>query len=189
MWHNGYMSKIRLIDIFTAFLYSGLILLGGGYIILPILQTELCDKRKWLTSEELTDYYAVSQSLPGLIAINMSVLVGYKLRGKSGAITGVIGVTFFAFWAIVLLASVISRFAENSYVQGAFWGIEIAVVILIISAVREMWSKAIKDKGGIIIFMVSLLVMCLTNISPACIIIGSVFTGILWKLIERRNEC
>ena len=184
------MRQIKLYEIFIAFLYSGLILLGGGYIILPILQSELVEKRNWLTSEELTDYYAVSQSLPGLIAINISILVGYKLKGKLGALAGVLGITFFAFWAIVLLASVISKLTGNPYVQGAFWGIEIAVVILIISAVREMWSKAIKDNGALILFFIALGAMILTNISPAFIIIVSVFTGIFWKLIERgRKQC
>ena len=178
-------KKITLSEIFLAFLYSGLILLGGGYIILPILQSELVDKREWLTSDELTDYYAVSQSLPGLIAINMSILVGYKLRGKFGAVAGVLGITFFAFWAIVCLASIISKLTNNNYVQGAFWGIEIAVVILIISAVREMWSKAIKDKGGLILYFIALGIMLCTNISPAYIIIGSVFVGIIWKYSEK----
>ena len=182
------MNKVSLSDIFIAFLYSGLILLGGGYVILPILQKELVDKRGWITSDELTDYYAVSQSLPGLIAINISILVGYKLRGKSGALTGVIGVTFFAFWAIVILASVISNFTDNIYVQGAFWGIEIAVVILIISAVREMWDKAIKDYGALIVFILVLVLMLVTKVSPAFVITGSIFLGIIWKLIERKSS-
>ena len=64
-------KRVSLAEIFFAFLYSGLILLGGGYIILPILQSELVEKRNWLTADELMDYYAVSQSLPGLIAINI----------------------------------------------------------------------------------------------------------------------
>ena len=184
------MKKISISDIFLAFLYSGLILLGGGYIILPILQTELVEKRKWITDEELADYYAVSQSLPGLIAINISIIVGYKLRGKRGAIAGVCGITFFAFWAIVMLASIIANYTSNRYVEGAFWGIEIAVVILIISAIREMWGKAIKDKGGLILFFIALGIMLATNISPAYIIISSILTGILWKLIERsKGKC
>lgn len=178
-------KKISLVEIFFAFLYSGLILLGGGYIILPILQSELVEKRGWLTSDELTDYYAVSQSLPGLIAINISILVGYKLRGKMGVLTGVLGITFFAFWAIVCLASVISKFTDNSYVQGVFWGIEIAVVILIISSVREMWSRAVKDKGEFILYLIALSVMLFTNISPVIIIISSIIAGILWKTMEK----
>ncbi|MBO6272048.1 chromate transporter [bacterium] len=178
-------KKISLLKIFLAFLYSGLILLGGGYVILPILQTEIVKKRGWLTSEELTDYYAISQSLPGLIAINISILTGYKLRGVKGALSAVTGVTFFAFWAIVALSSVITQFTSNNYVKSAFWGIEIAVVILIISAIREMWQKSIVDIKTVVIYTIALIIMLLTNISPAIIILCSIFLGIGYKLIER----
>ena len=179
-------TKVSIIDIFSAFLYSGLILLGGGYIILPILQRELVDKRKWLSSAEVTDYYAISQSLPGLIAINMSILIGYKLRGKTGAFAGVIGITFFAFWAIVAFASVLAVFTSNTYVQGAFWGIGIAVVVLIISAVREMWVNSINDKAALLLFLMALVVMVCFEISPVWIIISSIFIGLGYNSALRR---
>ena len=181
------MKRVSLIQIFGAFLYTGLILLGGGYIILPILQTELVKKREWLTSEELTDYYALSQSLPGLIAINMSILIGYKLRGEMGALAGVIGITFFAFWAIVLLSSIISKLTTNCYMQGAFWGIGIAVVVLIISAIREMWNKSVTGIDSFILFSIALCLMMFLNVSPAIVIILSVFAGILYKLTTKQR--
>lgn len=180
-------KKVRITEIFLAFLKSGLILLGGGYIILPILQSEIVEKRGWMTSDELTDYYAVSQSLPGLIAINISILVGYKLRGKWGAISGVLGITFFAFWAIVLLASVLSKFMSNTFVQGAFLGIGVAVVVLVISAVREMWDKAVKGLDSILLFFVAFFIMLNTDISPAIVIISAIPAGILWNMIKQRR--
>ena len=179
------MKKIRLIEIFLAFLYSGLILLGGGYVILPILQSELVEKRNWLTSDELTDYYAISQSLPGLISINIAILIGYKLRSVKGAVAGIFGITFFAFWAIVVLSSVITKFAGNDYIQGAFWAIGIAVVILIISAVREMWDKSVCDRFSFFIYIIALSVMILTKISPAYIIISAIAVGLLLGLREK----
>lgn len=180
-------KEVNITDIFLAFLKAGLILLGGGYIILPILQSEIVDKRKWLTSEELTDYYALSQSLPGLIAINISILVGYKLRGKWGAIAGVLGITFFAFWAIVILSSVFTQFASNKYVQGAFLGIGIAVVVLIISAVKEMWDKAVNGFDSVVLFLIAFLIMLNNDVSPAIVIISSIPIGILWNLIKQRR--
>ena len=181
-------TRVRLLDIFTAFLKSGLILLGGGYIILPILQSEIVDKRGWITSEELTDYYAISQSLPGLIAINISILVGYKLRGKWGALAGVSGITFFAFWAIVILSSILESLTSNIFVQGAFLGISIAVVVLIISAVREMWNKAVNGIDSIILFCIAFLIMYKTNISPALVILFSIPTGIIWNIYKRNRS-
>lgn len=178
-------ESVNYKNIFLTFLKAGTILLGGGYIILPILQDELVSKRNWITSEELTDYYAISQSLPGLIAINISILVGYKLKGKTGAIAAVLGITFSAFWAIVILASVLTKLTMNPYIQSAFWGIGVAVVVLIISAVREMWDKAIKDFNSFILYLIVLFVMLFTKISPAYLIISSVFLGIVYKSIER----
>ena len=180
-------KKVSLADIFIAFLKSGLILLGGGYIILPILQSEIVDKRGWITSEELTGYYAVSQSLPGLIAINISIIVGYRLRGKRGALVGVLGITFFAFWAIVLLSSILTKFAANSYIQGAFLGIGIAVVVLIISAVREMWDKVVKDVDSIILFLIAFSVMYLNEVSPAVVILSAIPVGIFWNLLKSKR--
>lgn len=180
-------KEITLWGIFCAFLYSGLILLGGGYVILPILQDELVSKRNWLTSEELTDYYAISQSLPGIISINIAILTGYKLRGKMGALAGVLGITFFAFWAIVTLASIISNFTSNPFIQGAFLGIEVAVVILIISATKEMWNNSIKDIYTFIVYIFSLTIMLFTNISPAYIILASIFVGIVSKAFSEKE--
>ena len=71
--------KITLLNIFKAFFKIGLILLGGGYVIIPIMKTELVEKRNWIDEEELFNFYSVSQCLPGIIAVNMSILVGYKL--------------------------------------------------------------------------------------------------------------
>ena len=181
-------KKISIIDIFIAFLKSGTILLGGGYIILPILQSELVKKRMWLSEEELTDYYAISQSLPGLISINIAILTGYKLRGVLGAFSGVIGITFSAFWAIILLSSILAQFTSNTYVQSAFWGIGIAVVVLIISAVREMWDKSVTNIKTFILYLIALTIMLITKISPAYVIIGAIILGIGYKTIERRFE-
>jgi len=180
-------KKITLKSLFMTFLKIGIILLGGGYVILPIMQSELVEKRNWLSQEELVDYYAISQSLPGLIAINLSIFIGYRMRGKTGAITAVTGLTFSAFWAIAAFASILTKFASNHLVQGVFWGVEIAVIVLIISAVREMWDKAVKDKGSFCIYLLALAVMLVTKLSPAYIIIASIFVGIVYKSFLKKR--
>jgi chromate transporter len=182
------MKKCSLLELFLVFIKVGAILLGGGYVILPILQSELCTKRDWLRVDDIVEYYALSQSLPGVIAINTTIFVGYKLRGKTGALISVIGLIFPAFWAIVCLSSILSKLTSNSIVQGIFWGVDISVLVLVISSVREMWSKAIKDRAGIVIFLVALAVMLSCDISPAFVIIGSIFCGIIYKSILRKKE-
>ena len=182
------MNKtVSLGSIFFTFFKTGLILLGGGYVILPILQAEIVENKNWLTSDELIDYYAISQSLPGLIAINISIFSGYKIRGKIGAVTAVMGLVFPAFWIIVLLASILTKAACNPLLQGAFRGAETGVIVLIISAVGEMWHNAIKDNAALVIYFIVLTITLLCEIPPLYIIIVSIFAGIIYKSILRRK--
>ncbi len=131
-------KKVSLIKLFLIFTKIGAILLGGGYVILPIMTSEFVDKRKLVEHDDVIDYFALAQSLPGIIAANMSMFIGYKLRGKWGAVIAMVGVTFVPFWCIVLLASIISSLVNNSYVLGALWGVGISVIALIMLTVREM---------------------------------------------------
>ncbi len=172
------MSLFKLFLIFTKI---GAILLGGGYVILPILTDELCEKRKLLTNEELVDYFALSQSLPGIIAANISMFAGYKLNGIKGAITAVIGVTFIPFWTIVFLASFLDRLVNNNFVQSAMWGVGIAVIALITLTIREIWQKSDKDKFFYFIFILSLVSMLYFELSPIQTIIIFSVIGILIK--------
>jgi chromate transporter len=181
-------KKVSLIDLFLVCVKVGLILLGGGYVILPILQSEMVEKRNWITEEELLEYYALSQSLPGIIAINVSIFIGYKLRGKTGAVLSMIGLIFSAFWIIVGLASILASLTSNTYIKGVLWGVEVAVIILIIASIKEMWEKAMGSKFSYIIYIFALCIMLFTKISPAIAIITTVIFGILCKKLTDRGE-
>ena len=85
-------KKISLFNLYLIFVKIGAILLGGGYVILPIVTSEFVDKRNLISHDDLIDYFALSQSLPGIIAANISMFVGCKLRGKFGAIVAMSGV-------------------------------------------------------------------------------------------------
>ncbi len=85
---------MSLFKLFLIFVKIGAILLGGGYVILPIMTSEFVEKKNLITHDDMIDYFALSQSLPGIIAANISMFIGYKLRGKWGAITAMIGITF-----------------------------------------------------------------------------------------------
>ncbi len=90
-----------LYQIFKTFFKVGTLLLGGGYVILPLLQSELVDKKNWINDDELCEYYALSQTVPGIIAANISIFAGYKLRGTAGAIAALMGIVTPAFVAII----------------------------------------------------------------------------------------
>ncbi|MBR1942202.1 chromate transporter [bacterium] len=180
--------KISLKDIYIEFFLLGLQLLGGGYVIVPLMQKSLVDKKNWITQEELTDFYALSQSIPGIVAANISTFAGYKLRGKSGAATALIGVITSPVISILLIAAIIDVLLKFSYIQSIFWGVGIAVIILIFLSIKEMWKSSVHDFATWIIFLASCSFSLFLKISPILIIVGSVIFGLTVKIIEERRN-
>ena len=183
--NRGKMSLLRL---FFIFVKIGAILLGGGYVILPIMQHEFSEKRKLVPSGEIIDYYTLAQSLPGIVAANMTMFIGYKLKGKAGALSAMIGVIFVPFWTIIILASILGKLVDNTYIQGLLWGIGVAVIALILLTVREMWQKSNRNLFFYIIFMSSLVSLLIFKLSPINTILLFSFIGILVQVIQCKTR-
>ena len=182
------MKKISLLKLYLIFVKVGAILLGGGYVILPILINELAEKRDLVKQDELIDYFALSQSLPGIIAANISMFIGYKLRGKLGAILAMLGIITAPFICIVLLASVLNLLTENAFVKGIFWGVGIAVIALLMLTVREIWQNSKKDMFFYTIFVLSLTSLLFLGFSPIKTILVFTTLGVLYKFIIKPKE-
>lgn len=180
-----------LYQIFKTFFKTGTLLLGGGYVILPLLQSELVDKKNWITDEELTEYFVLSQSIPGIIAANVSIFVGHRLRGTGGAIAAITGITLPAFVAIIVLARIMEEIINLQFVQSIFWGVGIGVLILLFLAVKEIWRKSVVDKFSCFIFFMMFILSSCFKAPPAILIILAIIIGI-WlqfsKSIERGEE-
>ena len=170
--------KKTLYQIFITFFKVGTLLLGGGYVILPLLQAELVDKKHWIDDDELCEYYALSQSIPGIIAANLAIFVGYKLRKISGAIAAIVGIVLPAFVSIVILAKLLQEIIKFKFIESLFWGVGIGVVILIYLAVKEMWKKSIVDKFSCCIFFVTFILSAGFKAPPAVLIILAIFIGL-----------
>ncbi len=179
---------MSLFKLFLIYVKIGAILLGGGYVILPIMTNEFVDKRNLVSHDDLIDYFALAQSLPGIIAANMSMFIGYKLRGKWGALVAMIGVTFIPFWTIVLLASVLGALTQNSYVVGALWGVGISVIALIMLTVREMWNKSTKNIFFYTIFILTLISLLIFKLSPIQSILLFTLIGVGFKRLNLKKE-
>lgn len=176
-----------LFKLFLIYVKIGAILLGGGYVILPIMTSEFVEKRNLVSHEDLIDYFALAQSLPGIIAANMSMFIGYKLKGKWGAIVAMVGVTFVPFWSIVLLASILGALTQNSYVLGALWGVGISVIALIMLTVREMWNKSNKNVYFYTIFLLTLFSLLVFKLSPIQSIVLFTLLGVLYKRLTLKK--
>ncbi len=174
-------------SIYKIFFKIGLLLLGGGYVILPLLQSELVEKKSWISNDELCEYYALSQSLPGLIAANVSIFTGYKLLGFRGAIASLAGCISPAFISIVLVASLLEQIVRNTIVHSIFFGVGVGVVILLFLAVKEMWGRSVVDRFTWVIFAYAL-VLSVLKISPVFVITSSILFGVLYKYFVREQK-
>ena len=168
-------------NIFKTFFKIGTLLLGGGYVILPLLQSDVAEKKGWVTADDIIEYYALSQSLPGIIAANISIFVGHKLLGIRGAVAALTGVIMPAFLAIILIANVLAELVEKHSVQSIFAGVAVGVVVLILLNIKEMWTRSVVDKFTAFIFIIAS-VLAYFKISPVWIITGCIVLGILYRI-------
>jgi len=164
-------------QIFKTFFKIGTLLLGGGYVILPLLQSEIVDKKNWISDEDLCEYYALGQSIPGIIAANVSIFVGYKLRGIKGALAAITGIVLPAFVAIIVLARIMVEIVNLKFVQNIFWGVTVGVMVLILLAIKEIWKKSVVDKFSCTMFFVIFILSASFKISPAILVIFAIIIG------------
>lgn len=168
----------ELLSLFLTFAKVGAMTFGGGYAMLPILQREIVENKGWATDEELTDYFAIGQCTPGVIAVNTATFIGQKRRGVAGGIAATLGVVFPSLVIISVLAGVIQAFAHLSWVQHAFAGIRVCVCVLIFNAVVKLWKSAVKDVWGIVIFLAVLASSLCLSLSPVIYVLLSAVAGI-----------
>ena len=145
------------LDLFLTFAKVGVCTFGGGYAMLPLLQREVVEKRGWATAEELTDYFAIGQCTPGVIAVNTATFIGAKRKGPLGGVIATLGMVFPSIVIITLIAAFLRNFAHIPAVGHAFSGVRAAVVALIASSVLKLGKTTVKNLPSAIIFAAVLL--------------------------------
>lgn len=170
-----------LLKLFAVFAKVGVMTFGGGYAMLPILQREVVEKQKWVTEEELMDYFAIGQCTPGIIAVNTATFIGQKNKGVFGGIFATLGLVFPSLVIISLLAGVIEAFSHIVWVQHAFGGIRICVCVLIVNAVIKLFKKAVIDKFSFAVFLAVALAAFFTDLSPVIFVLVAAVLGIVIK--------
>jgi chromate transporter len=170
-------------ELFITFAKVGVMTFGGGYAMLPILQREVVEGKGWATDEELTDYFAIGQCTPGIIAVNTATFIGQKQAGFWGGIMATLGVVFPSIVIITLLAGVIDAFSHLVWVQHAFGGIRVCVCVLIFNAVVKLWKSAVKDKWAFGIFAVVLVGSLVLDLSPVVYVLFAGVAGILIQVL------
>ncbi|MGI5972109.1 MAG: chromate transporter [Oscillospiraceae bacterium] len=171
------------LDIFLTFAKIGVMTFGGGYAMLPIMQRELVERRKWAGDEELIDYYAIAQCTPGVIAVNTATFVGRKQNGISGGIFATLGVVFPSLVIITLIAAFLNNFAYLPIVRNAFAGIRVCVCILVLNAVIKLLRKAVVDIPTGIIFSAVFVLAVFLDLSPIIFVVAAGISGVLIKAL------
>lgn len=174
------------VQLFTAFFKIGLFTFGGGMSMLPMLQKELVESKKWLTDEEILNYFAIGQCTPGIIAVNVATFCGYKRAGLSGAITATIGIVCPSWLVITLIAGSISRFSEIEWLERAMKGVYIAVAALLTRTVFTFGKKIITDGITAAIAIAAFLAMTVWNVSGILIVLAAGIVGFCAQMIKTR---
>lgn len=169
----------KLLNIYFAFFKIGAFTFGGGYAMLPIIQEEVVNKKKWATEDEVLDYYAIGQSTPGIIAINTATFIGYNEKGILGALAATFGLVSPSLIIITIIAKFFKNFQDLKVVQAAFGGIQVAVTALIAITVKNLFKQSVKDRSGIVLFAIAFIAVGIFNISPIILVVLSAIFGIL----------
>ncbi len=180
-------QEISLWSLFWITFKLGAVTFGGGYVMVPLFMGEFVQKRGWLEQEDLMNMIALSQSVPGAIAINCSVLVGYRLRKVKGAFVTVLGSMLPSLITLTIVTFIYQEFRGNDYVEAALRGVRAAVVALLVSAFWNFTKPFRKDILAIIVFAAALLLSLFTDINSIYIILGAIIYGIAAGILRVKD--
>ena len=184
---NVTQKMVKYCELFYSFLKIGTFTVGGGYAMIPLMEEELVDKRQWMSREEFLDQLALSQSMPGVLAVNMATGLGYRLRGMWGAVSAIAGNIVMPIVFILVLALLFREFRDNIYVERFFMGVRPAVVALIAAPVFRLGQSAKIGWKDCWIPIVAALLIWLFDVSPILIILAAVALGFAYGRIVNKK--
>ena len=173
----------ELFNLFKSFFMIGAFTFGGGYAMLPMLEKEVVTKHKWATMEEISNYFAIGQCTPGIIAVNTATFVGYKQKKNIGGIVATLGVVTPSIIIILVLSGILEYIFDYPIVKSAFAGISVAVCALLVQALWKLAKSGIKDVYTAIVAIVSAVVSVFFKLSPIIIVVACAVVTICYKFI------
>lgn len=176
-----------MLELFWVFFKLGLLTIGGGIAMIPILRRVMVEDKKWFNDDEMLNIITVCQGMPGVIAVNMATYVGFKRRGFLGSLVATFGVVIPSFVIIILIAMGMNVLNDNAYVQGALGGLKAAAVGMIIVAAWEIGKMAIKDKFAVAGMLGSFVLIVFLKVNIILIIIAFLALGVLRTYIRIRR--
>lgn len=173
-------------QLFITFFRIGSFTIGGGYVMIPLIEREVVEKKKWIAAKEFIDMLAVAQSSPGVMAINTSIFVGYKLKGIKGSIAAAFGCALPSFIIIVLIATFFIDWRDNPTVNRIFKGIRPAAVALIAAPLWKMAKSAHINYKTIFIPITVIVLIWIVKVPPAYVVGMAILGGLAYGTFKRR---
>lgn len=182
---TGRSGNIKLyISLFWEFFKIGIFTIGGGMAMIPQIQQLVVEDKKWLDEEEMLDCVAISQSMPGVIAINSATYIGKRIKGIRGSLAATLGVVMPSFIIIILAVTVLGAFGENRYVLGAFTGIKAAVCGLILVTAVRLAKQSLTSVFQWVLAAAALLAIGFFGITAVWAIIAGAIAGIIYNSVK-----
>lgn len=170
----------KSLELFLSIFKIGTFTFGGGYAMIPLIEEEVVVNKGWISKEEFLDILVVSQSLPGALAVNTSVFLGYKIGGFIGAMVALLAVILPSFLIILIIAVFFMKFRDNYYVNAAFKGITAAVPMLVLIGAISLSKGLEKNIRTLITIIIGIIALAFFNIHPVLVIIISGLYGVIF---------
>lgn len=181
-------QEATYIELFITFFKLGLFTIGGGMAMIPLMQGIITEQKKWMTQSEVIDCIAVSQGLPGVIAINMATYIGNYKKGALGSLVATIGVIVPSFAIIIAIVEILNGIGDNSYVNGALTGIKSAATGLILYSAYKIGKQVLCGYFTWIVAIASFFAVVILKINAAWVILAGILLGLIYKKIEKGGE-
>lgn len=181
-------SKIKkILSLFATFFKIGAFTFGGGYAMIPLIQKEAAENKKWITDDEMLEIVAIAESTPGPIAINSATFIGNKVAGVTGAAAATLGVVLPSYCIITVIYFFLSNFADLLPVKYAFFGIRAGVIALVLKAVIGLVKKQKKSVFTACVICAAFALALFTGINVLIIIAAAAVAGFVYSLISARK--
>jgi len=177
----------KLFELFWTFFKIGGFTFGGGHAMIPLIQKETVENKKWITDDDILEIIAIAESTPGPVAINSATFVGYRTAGFWGAVAATMGVVLPSFCIILAIAYLLDNFMEIKAVQYAFLGINAGVLALLFKALWNMYKKSPKGWVSYVVMGASFLLTAILKVNLFAVIIGCAVFGLVTSLLAERR--
>ena len=176
-----------LSELFFSFFKIGAFTFGGGYAMIPLIERETVEKKKWVQSSDILDIIAIAESTPGPISVNAATFIGYRTAGVLGAIAATFGLILPSFVIIFLVSSILARFENAKVVQYAFRGVRAGVLALVLKAFLSMSKKLPKKIFSIAVAVLAFVAVAVFNISVLLILVLCAVAGLIHMAVTLRR--